>query len=169
MYLIEIKNNYNYIVVPLEIDDGLTGRGDIPKLCEGKEESDKYIFKLYKAVVTKTFDTDLIVGLDMVGKHSWKLDLLDWMFTIVTDIIADDIIPHSFLNKVRELFVHKLVTVWGNETEKETTLSERNYKTLLRLTEKCHEVIITPASKDKDNNGKPITAGSTASKLSEVR
>ncbi len=155
--------------MPLEIDDGLTGRSDIPKLCEGKEESDKYIYKLYKAVVTKTFDTDLIVGLDMVGKHSWKLDLLDWMFTIVTDIIADDIIPNSFLNKVRELFVHKLVTVWGNETEKDTTLSERNYKTLLRLTEKCHDAILVNASKDKDEGGSSVPGGSTASKLSDVR
>lgn len=157
----------NYIA-PLQIDDGLDGRSDIPKLCEGSEESDKYIFKLYKAVVTKTFDTDLIVGMDMVGKHSWKLDLLDWMFTIVIDVIADDVIPTSFLNKVRELFVHKLVTVWGNDTDSCTTLSERNYKTLLRLTEKCHDAILVPAI-DKDEAGKPLPGGSTASRLSDVK
>ncbi|CAL8122987.1 unnamed protein product [Orchesella dallaii] len=119
--------------------DDVEGRTlSVEGLCGGNDEKSKSLFALYKAAITNDFEYPMFIGMHKLGKNAWKLDILDYTFSIVQDIVTEDLIPMGFLNKVREFFISKLANVWEKNTEEANfTLSEREYTSLIRLTKYC--------------------------------
>ncbi|ODM96377.1 hypothetical protein Ocin01_10302 [Orchesella cincta] len=109
-------------------------------LCGGNEERAKNVFALYKAAITRNFEFPMFIGWHKLGKNAWKFDILDYIFSIVEDHVPEDLIPFSYMNKMREFFVSKWATAWEKtaDTHQDTfSLSDKEYSTLIRLLKYC--------------------------------
>lgn len=106
------------------------------------EESKKQIFEAYKISLDRDLNTIELIGWPKdIGKNGWKLEFLDVIFGVVLQVIPDDIISNEFLTKARELFIRKLATAWKRQDSNDTPISERDYRSLISMTEQCLEVV----------------------------
>jgi len=122
--------------------DDLAGRTlSVDGLCGGNDEKSKNLFALYKAASTRSFEFGGFIGMHKLGKNAWKLDILDNTFSIVEEVVTDDLIPRHVVNRFREFFVNKLAKVWENSKEEDDkfSLSDREYSGLMRLIKYCRQ------------------------------
>ncbi|ODM94587.1 hypothetical protein Ocin01_12094 [Orchesella cincta] len=126
-------------------DDDAVGRSDANSMCSGDgSEAMKETMRLYKAVLTNSFDELVLLEWKDIGKSTWKLELLDTVFEIALTAVPGDIITFNYINRIRELFIYQLSKAWtrlGDDGSlpdgKIGLLTEYDYRSLTHLIRQC--------------------------------